>query len=259
MTVVVEGKDSFFFGSQATLVPDDREMAWAERTIRPNPALKWILGKYVEANKANNNNQFWALDQLVLARPTIMHAPLNMLHAPRSVVGTYVDTEIMYPTEDQASEGFNPYIEALAAFYRFYFPDELKSIEAAHATGQLFMSMECVAASVTCSGEEGCGKEHAYEGPASPNYCYHLNTGVSVKQLNKPHFLAGALIIPPVKPGWNGAEVKDISGLVKEHQVECEMAYAGIQEELPDADAASWEWMMGALMSLAKTGEKPGS
>jgi hypothetical protein len=148
MTVVIEGKNSFFLGDRAELLPTDRDLAWAEQYVKPNPALKYVLGRYVEADRANHNRQYWALNDLLMSQPSIQHAPMNLLHAPRSAVGTFIASEMMYPvageTQENAFEYDNPYIEALGAFWTYYFPQEFKLVEAAHASGNLFFSMECI-------------------------------------------------------------------------------------------------------------------
>lgn len=250
MTVLVEGQKSFFIGSQAHLVTTDRELAWAERTVRHNPAYKWVLGRFVEADKANKNRQYWALDQLRMAQPSIQYAPMNMLHRPHQIVGAFVDTEMIYPTDEQAAES-HPYIDALGVFYSYYFPEALHLIEHAHATGSLYFSMECVAKDIVCAGDTGCGKSFAYEGPKHPSYCEHLNDGLSIKQLEEPHFLAGALIVPPEKPGWPGAEVNELSSLVETHSREMEMAYEQISEDMDHLSPTQWEFIMGKIVSLA--------
>lgn len=250
MSIFVEGKSSFFVSTQAFVLGEKtHEVAWAERSTTDNPAFKYILGKYVEADKANSNKQFWTFAELSSAQSTILNTPLNMLHAPRAIVGHFVDAEMMHPTE--AGEE-NPFIEALSVFYQFYFPQELKAVEAAHAEGKLFYSMECVSESITCAGEAGCGNEFAYMGPIHKTYCSHLNEHSSTKQLNKPHFLAGALIIPPVLPGWKNAKVKELSELIKEQAAEAEAAYEGISEEFPHLSPKEWEAMMAMCMSMAK-------
>ncbi len=262
MTILIEGAKSFFLGAQASLVnpmdlaSNDRELAWAERAVKANDAYRWVLGRFVEADNPNRNKQFWALDHLRMGQPTIQYAPMNLLHRARDIVGVFVDTEMVYPTGSTAAEtAEHPYIEALGAFYKFYFPDELKIVEAAHATGTLFFSMECIANSITCGGESGCGKEFDYAGPRSEDYCDHLNGGLSNKELNEPHFLGGALIFPPEKPGWPGAEVKDLSKLVEEHAGECERAYSMIAAEAPHLSQNQWEYVMGELVYLATAGK----
>jgi hypothetical protein len=269
MTTVVEGHNSFFLASGARLLDENKECAWAEKVIQPNPGIRWVLGKFVEANKPNLNKQFWSLDHLRLAQPTINHAPMNMLHHAHNIVGTFVATEMMYPMnaglteEEQAAveaaaayEYENPYIEALGAFWKWLFPNELKVVEAAHNCGSLFFSMECIAKTITCAGEIGCGTEYAYAGPSSESYCEHLNSGDGVKQLNNPVFVGGALIFPPERPGWPGAEIKDLASMVKEHQVAAERAYEGVKADSDHLSPKEWEYVMGMLLAQAKKSKK---
>lgn len=259
--MIVEGKKSLFLTGTAVLLADDREQAWASRAVEPNPALSWVLGKYVEADNANSNRQYWSLGDLQAAQATIKHAPMNILHRPRAVVGHYVDTEMMYhtvesedPTGELAAESDNnPFIEALAVFYKYYFPEEFKVVEAAFNMGSLFYSMECVAQSVTCFGDLGCGEEFAYAGPTSDTYCAHINGGISAKKLNQPHFLGGALIIPPALPGWNKAEVKDLSKLILAEEEQAEALYQEIANSAPEADSKTWESVMTVILQMAST------
>lgn len=254
MTVVFEGKRSIWLGSQAVILGDnDHDVAWAEKLIKFNPAYKWILGKYAEADRANSNQQFWSLKDLRFGQPTIQHAPMNFVHQPRRIVGTFVGTEMMYPTEAAAADGSqqNPYIEALGVFYRYYFPEEFEIIERAHREGTLWLSMECQSRSLTCVGPNSCGKEFDYKGPQDESYCNHINHRETARQFNDPVFLAGALIVPPVKPGWKNASVQDISGLMSENALECEMAYEQVKSEMPDQSPQVWEALMGQIVGLA--------
>ena len=252
MSVVVRGKNSYFIGARAHLL-GERETAseWASKHVVHNPALKWILGNFVEADNANFNKHFWTFDDLRLSQPTIQHAPMNVLHRPRDIVGAYVATEMMFPQHEEAAQQ-HPFIEALGVMWAYYFPEVLKAIEMAHAEGSLFFSMECVAESITCEGEEGCNETFAYAGTTSPTYCDHLNRHVSIKHMNKPHFLAGALVLPPQKPGWGKAHVKELSMLVAEHAEEAERAYDSIAEEFPHLTPKQWEAKMLQVMGAAK-------
>lgn len=265
MTTVIEGDKSFFLASGARLLDEDKETAWAEKIIAPNPGIRWVLGKFVEANKPNLNRQYWDLDHLRMAQPTIAHAPMNMLHHAHNIVGTFVATEMLYPMageeeeaakEAAAYEHENPYIEALGAFWKWLFPNELKVVEAAHNCGSLFFSMECIAKTITCAGNDGCGKEYAYAGPASESYCEHLNTAQGIKQLNHPIFVGGALIFPPERPGWPGAEIKDLSSLVKEHQLAAERAYEGVKADAEHLSPHEWEYVMTMLLAQMKKRKK---
>lgn len=233
MTILIKGENSFIISAQARLVEDSRETAseWASKHISHNPAIKWVLGNYVEADRANRNKQFWTFDDLRMSQATVNHAPLNILHRPQHIVGTFTATEMIYPTVEGADDGAHPYIEALAAFWKAYFPDELRVVEAAHNQGSLFFSMECIASTVTCAGEGGCNGEFPYAGPQSDTYCAHLNEHVSIKQLNKPHFLAGALIFPPAAPGWGGAKITEVSNLMSKYEDQIPDIYKAIKAE----------------------------
>lgn len=314
MTSWVEGNRSFFIGAPATLIgADDRETAsWASPHIQHNPAYKWVLGRFVEADRANNNRQLFSLEGLQIARPTIAHAPMNMSHDTRRVVGAYVAAELLYPTggaataavegengpfpcpgcgspiddnelpddiedttcpkcgqtfpprgyvnsgeakmtgglevADAGDAGLNPYIEALGVFWRHYFPEEYQLVQVAHAQGRLFFSMECVPAQIQCTGKGGCGSQFEYAGRQSPTYCDHLNKSTSDKYLIDPHFTAGAMLVPPIQPGWSRA---DVHSLVAEHSEFAERLYDSIAVSQSHLEKSVWESTMAELLVLA--------
>jgi len=249
-SLILEGKRSVFIGSEAWLVEDSRELAWAENHVITNPMIKYILGRYVEADNANSNGHIFKLKQLETAQKTIPNSPLNLLHRPHYIVGNYIAAELCYPTGETADgEPGNPYIEALASFYRYYFPDEFATVEKAHNDGVLYFSMECVPKTVACAGV--CHQEYAYDGRQSPTYCEHLNVAGAQKLLGEPHFTGGALIIPPVKPGWNRADITQVSSLMTDYAQEAEMAYDSVRRTLPHLDALKWESMVVELMRMA--------
>lgn len=260
MSVAIEGNNSFFIGSRAVLLDESRDTAssWASEYVKPNPAVKWVLGKYIEADKANNNKQYWYFDDLKAAQPTIDHAPMNLNHQARNIVGAYVATEMMYPAAEAKAAGYqstdNPYIEALGVVWSYYFPEETKVIQEAHDTGNLFYSMECVAETITCGGDFGCDATFEYAGRISETYCAHLNEHLSWKILNNPHFLAGALIVPPEKPGWNGAEIKELAKAVEAEAEQAEAIYASLAQEFPEQGHFEWEQKMLSLMARAHLG-----
>lgn len=256
MTIFVEGKQSFFLASPATLLEDSRDVAdsWASNHMYSNPAYKWVLAKYVEADNANSNNQYWSLADLQKSHQSIQYSPMNIMHYPEYIVGQWAAAEMMYPTgaEDSAAVPQNPYVEVLGTFWKKYFPDELAEVEKAYSTGQLACSMECVADTITCSGDAGCGKDFSYKGRIHDSYCPELNAAKSVKKFNNPHFLAGALILPPGKPGWKGAAVKELAGLVNQSVEQFDQAYEEGRKEFPDMDAAQWQGLMGTLIDQAQ-------
>lgn len=253
MTTLVETDKSFYLSAPARILDTERDMAseWAGAHIMTNPALKWITGKYVEADNANSNGQYWTLEDLRLKQPTITHAPMNIAHDPNYIVGTYVASELIYAAE----EGQNPFIETLGAYWKYYFPDELADVEAAHKNGRLFQSMECISDSVTCVGPDSCGETFPYAGPMADAYCDHIKERASYRQLNNPHFLAGALILPPYRPGWKGASVNELSQLDKLVSDERkDRMLQSIAVEAPELSASEWEILMFTILDNAVNG-----
>jgi hypothetical protein len=252
MTIFTEGSNSFFLNSHAALIDTDRDVAdsWASKYVQANPAYKWVLGKFVEADNANSNQQFWSLAELQKSQYSIKNSPMNIMHQGSYIVGTWTQAELIYPepddSADAAAKAENPYVEVLGPFWKRYFPEEIKAVEAAFAVGTLAISMECISETVTCSGENGCGNTYEYAGRQSDTYCPELNEMKSIKQFNNPHFLAGALILPPGKPGWKNAHVKDLSA-------EQERVYQEVSREFSHLDPRDWESMMLQITEQAKT------
>lgn len=251
MTATYEGQHAFYLACRAQILDTSKEMAWAERHVVENAAHKWILGRYAEADRANTNRQHFAMDNLKFGQPLLAHSPLNINHTSM-IVGAYVASEIMYPTGEGADESadLNPYLEALSVFWKHYFEDEYVEVEKAHKAGQLFYSMECVPREIACAGEAGCGQVFEYAGRSHATYCDHLNdprSGV-IKDLIQPHFTAGALIVPPVKPGWSRADIKQISDLARDHADNAERLYSQLADEAPEAEADTWEQVMNQIL-----------
>ena len=251
MSFSYEGPHSIWFGTAVQLVDKDREVAWAERSVRDNPTHRYFVGSYVEADNPNRNRQFWTHDALKASKDTIINSPVNWAHQGRRVIGHYVDAEMMYPLAEGASQDdpANPFIESLGVLYKAYFPHEVALLEHAYEEGTLFQSMECVAKTVTCGGASGCGKEFAYSGPKHTSYCECLNDGPGVKQLNNPIFMGGGLLIPPTAPGWTKARISDLAGLMKEHAEQIERSSEA--PEFANLSEGEWESVMMMVMSVA--------
>lgn len=265
MSVVVEGRRAVHLAGAAHLVEENRELAWAEAFVRKAPDVKWILGNYVQASTPdhptyNSNGHEFPYEDLKDSIKNIPNRPLNLLHAPGRRVGTFAAAEFVYPMDAEgASEDGSqpPIVEALAAYWAYYEPELLASIEMAHRQGALFFSMEAVPKEVTCKGKgefAGCGQTFAYDGRQSPTYCDHLNEIASRKTLHKPMFTAGALIIPPVKPGWKNADIKEISHLIEENILEAEIAYDQISAEFSHLSPPEWERMMAWFLAATQEG-----
>lgn len=260
MTVLVRGANSYFMGARAFLLDEDKETAsdWANEHITYNPAIKWVLGRYAEADNPNSNRQAWSLEDLRLARSSVNHAPMNLLHQPKNIVGAFTASEMIYPTDAASEDGepANPYIETLGAFWRYYFPNELAVVQAAHDEGSLFFSMECVADTVTFK-LDGAEETFPYKGPQDASYG-DWNGQPAERWLNKPHFIGGALIIPPARPGWNKAEIKSIAQYVETHAEMAEQIYTDVADQAPHLDGDAVERITNELLTKGMTDEELG-
>lgn len=245
MTIITESLTSTFLTTTATLIEDSRDMAsaWASKHIITNPNYKWIVGNYVESDNANSNGQYWEYNNLRMSQPTISYSPMNIDHHQNEIVGTWVASEMLMPTDN--SKIINPYIETVGAFWKYYFPETLSAVERAYESGQLFISMECISESITCVGEHGCGETFAYKGPASNTYCSHILDRTGFRQLNNSNFLAGALIMPGNRPGWKAADVKELSALTTDEQKD--QILHDIALSMPHGSASDWERAMWAI------------
>lgn len=237
---------------RAVLVPDDRDIAdhWAKSVINDNPAYRWVIGKYVEADNPNQNNQMWTFDGLNDKAETVLHAPMNMLHRSNHIVGAFVGVDMMYPTTETAEDGLRPFIEAAGAFWQYYFPNELAVITQAHNEGSLFFSMECVSETLTIIRPDGASQEFPYMGPAAEPYG-EWGAKENVRRFNNPHFLGGALVVPPAKPGWKGAEVKELANMISQNQEEAGAVYEAAKAGAPQLDESVWEELMLTVMARA--------
>ncbi len=251
MGIIVERANSFHAGFTAAVVEEDREIAWAQPHVRKAPDVRWILGNFVQAATPenptyNSNGHSFPYEDLKDSIHGIPHRPLNLVHQANRRVGTFTAAEFVWPNGENADEAaaIPPIVEALACFWHYYEDALWPSVEMAHKEGQLFLSMEAVPETITCRGKggfEGCGETYEYAGRQSPTYCKHLNEHASRKTLNKPVFTGGALIIPPVKPGWKNAEVKELSQLLESDLDEAEKVYEQVSAAAPYLDSKSWE------------------
>jgi hypothetical protein len=247
--MLVDAADRIVLGGMLRVLPDDHEIAWAEKHLRVDPDIAWILGNFVEADAANDNGHIFPLDELKATASTLVHKPLNVLHQGRYVVGSFVANELIEPaTEAAGDEPQQPILEALAAFWRGNFPEEYELVKRAHSEGAAFYSMECIPEEIVCAAE-GCGLRAKYVGRASDTYCAHLADGRGAKRLIRPHFNAGAIIIPPVRPGWKRADINQLSQ--KDEQM-MESVYAQLEHEMPHLDPKAWEWAMEQVMLEAR-------
>lgn len=212
-----------------------------------NPHYLWLEGAFVGAEEPNRNGAFWSTGDLEFGRATVKNGPLNWLHEARHIIGSIVDGRLVTPVEG-ASEGAGvvPHIRATAAMWKWIYPDEAEVIEFAAQVGKLYYSMECISESVKCVGDNGCGESFSYMKAIRRQACDHLNEHASIRQLENPTFLGGAVIVPPVRPGWAHADVH----LLRQAAQLAEDAYN--QAGRPDIEATVWEQLMAEVVSYAQ-------
>lgn len=236
-------------GDNAKTIITGPAAAFLEKASSPNPMFLNIMGRFVGAEKANRNKALWTTDDLVFGQPTVKNGPLNWLHEERHIVGAITEAALLTPTE--ASDGGEtepPYIAAAASMWKWLWPNESAVVEMAAASGNLWYSMECVSETVICHGENGCGTEVAYLDALtkSDKCCQHLRERSSERRFKEPTFLGGAVIVPPVRPGWDKANARVLS----EAAQYSEKAYE--QAGQPDVPSSDWDRLMAQVLTYAK-------
>lgn len=229
--------------SVATL--DDWDIA---AHVKPGPDRAFIVGRYVHGgNPPNRNGHVFRLDQLPEAMRLIPHAPLDMLHDPNRIVGTFAASTMVHPTPTarQATPAFTeaPFVKVLAAVWSYHFPAEAQKIREAYENGTAFLSHSCLPEAVECPT---CRHRAAWDGYTSDTYCSHMQ-GVNAKEFDTPWFLGGGVIIPPIRPGWGDAFITKVERFSQTHNDKAQAAL-----ELLGGDATALELEAMALMLLGR-------
>lgn len=260
-TLTLERNGRLFFTNVAHIVraqadvPDELASEWANQ--ESNPFIKWIAGNFVESDRPNRNKQFWTAGDLEMAEYSIRGAPLNMVHKTRQPVGFFQDThKVATQADDDTDEAeVKPLkIEALAGMWTHLFPFESALVDAAEEKGLLWYSMECRGTHITCAGDEGCQETFDYMKPST--HCEHLKDRASVRHIVNPTFRGGALIVPPVRPGWEGATASVFKDAVIEEAAkyaeQTEDIYSAAQAGGADLTPSAWQHMMASIVALAE-------
>lgn len=218
----------------------------AEKASSGNPMFLNIAGRFVGGERANRNGAFWSTEDLVFGQPTVKNGPLNWLHEERHIVGAITEASLLTP-ETADDELADPYIAASASMWRWLWPQEASVVEMAAAAGTLWYSMECVSETVICHGENGCGVEVSYMDALlkQGECCEHIAERSAERRFKQPTFMGGAIIVPPVRPGWDSAHATVLSEASKY----AERAFE--QAGQPDMEAAAWERLMAQVLEFA--------
>lgn len=265
-TIVLETGKGLYFTGQAALAKSEQDVS-AEFSAATggwqiedaNPYIQWITGDFVEADNANTNKQFWTKGDLELADYSIRYAPLNMVHKFRNPVGFYAATRTidLVREDDEAKDDEEPQgsmkIEALSGLWSHIFPFESALVEQADEKGLLFYSMECRGTHLTCAGDAGCGETFEYM--KTDDHCEHLKDRASIRHIVNPTFRGGALIVPPVKPGWGKAKASIYSEAVveqaKKFAEQNEQQYTALNADGAGITASAWEMLMSQVMTVS--------
>lgn len=271
MASLTDVRDRAFVEAEATELPKERafltevsgrtiltgpaSVMGIEKAMTPNEHYLWMQGRFVGAEKANRNGAFWTTADLEVGEPTVRYGPLNWLHEAKHIIGTLADQRLVQPTVEQAADGIQPHIWTLSPIWKWIYPDEAYVVEQASDAGKLWYSMECVSKEVECVGDGGCGAKASYTDylkasqssfGSSPAVCSHMRQKSAVRRFAEPTFLGGAVIVPPVRPGWSDAD----ASVLRQAAALSEKAFE--QAGRPDMTATEWEYVMADVLRFAE-------
>lgn len=216
-----------------------------EKALSKNGHMMWMQGRFVGGETPNRNRAMWSTKDLELGQPTVAHGPLNWLHESRHIIGTIADARMVNGGGREAASTVDPHIVAMSAIWTWIYPDEAWVIENASDSGRLWYSMECISENVECVGDSGCGEKASYGEYMKGNGCRHMREKSAVRRFDNPTFLGGAVIVPPVRPGWADADARVL------HSEAAALAERTFEEVHPDLSTSEWELMMGEVLKYA--------
>lgn len=175
-----------------------------------DPGVLALSGRLVEAEHANRNGAFWTQKDLEFGLPSVAMGPLNWLHQERKIVGALRDPRLV-SAEQAAAEDPNvgTHIATDAVVWSYIYPEEASAVRRYIEMGRAWLSMECVAASIQCTGPNGCGLTMPYADAMSRSgaACDHVKERASHRRFVDPVFRGAGIIVPPVEPGWANANL----------------------------------------------------
>lgn len=194
-----------------TIVMENDERVTVSTPLREvagrTPFTTRLSGRLVEAERANRNGAFWTQGDLEFGLPTVAYGPLNWLHDEKKVIGTLLDPHLV-DAEHAAATDLKPHIRTDAVVWDWIHREEARAVKHYAEAGRAWLSMECIAASVECTGPNGCGKEVAWGQTKGPDSCDHLRERSSFRRMKDPVFQGAAVIVPPTSPGWADADLE---------------------------------------------------
>lgn len=220
-------------------IPSEAAETWQRRTDAA-PHMKWVAGRYVEAEQANRNGALWSAGDLQFGALGVRGGPLNWLHEADKVIGTLAEAEMVLPsTEAAATE--RPYIATLAALWPWVRPNEVAHFVEQAQAGKAYQSMECIAEAVECGS---CGSQFPYAQTVQKpsTICAHIRERSATRRFINPSFLGAGTIVAPVSPGWANAHVT----LMPTAQRLAEAASEGAPQDMSTSD---FERLVAAVLA----------
>lgn len=236
---------------QATL--DD----WDLSDVATAPDRSFIVGRYIHGgHPPNRNGHLFKTEELPEALRYLPFTALDMLHDARRIVGTHAATKMVYPSGTALTNptarsdpyGATPYSVVLACMWSYLFPDDAKTMASAFEEGNAFLSHSTLPlAGVSC---DTCGHTAPWAGYTSTTYCDHMQ-GTNPKWMNQPLFLGGAVIVPPVKPGWHAAQITKVEAFMRENPQATHEAYTELAARATTDDPKIIEALTAQVLSHA--------
>lgn len=209
--------------------------------------LLHLDGRLVEAEKANGNGAFWAQDDLEFGLPSIAYGPLNWLHEERKIVGVLKDARLV-TREAAATTGLdiNNHVNSASVMWRWLYPRESAMVQAYSSAKQLWYSMECISREIACVGVNGCEAKVPYLDAQNRTAacCDHIRERSAARRFVDPIFQGAAIIVPPIKPGWAGADLavaRQAAHLVEDQHI-----------EIPGMDTSASERMVAQVLEWSR-------
>lgn len=185
------------------------------------PDRAYVVANYIHGGPpSNRNGHIFRSEELPSIHRYIPGIALDMLHDADRVVGAHMAARVVQPAAQAAISRYgqpdyssNPVVQILGQVWTFRHPKDAKDIQEAFAENKAWVSHSSLPETVECPV---CGHKAPWDDYTSPLYCDHMQ-GVNDKIFNNPLFIGGAIIIPPIRPGWSDARISSVRAALHAH------------------------------------------
>lgn len=222
--------------------------------VQPSADKVYLRARYVHGGlPANQNGHIFRTEQLVDAHRNLPHTYLNWLHRTKHTIGCFVASRLVDEAtgaviaDAEAVGGYDstPYVDTVAALWRFAYPDEYKAVRRAYDAGMGFVSCEAFPQQNTCPT---CDATYDWKGYVSDSYCEHLNRRRAPRWLEGPVFVGGAVVVPPARPGWKEASITRIADWMHKDASAARDLFTQVAAVAPHLSQLELEAMMGVIV-----------